>query len=405
MRRIEPHVVSALGAALVCASLFANPVGYEHLVPGGDTLESATVRGAAWLTAWLLCGSGLAFIRWRRSIPAANLLLLGATCVGCFVAAELALGALGVQPVRRLVIRIPPQVEWWTVDSEHGGRISADKYPHRWPINPQGFADRDSFEAKAFDNHAMRVLLLGDSFAFGVKASSFETSFSYLMESHHDVIVWNTGLPGTGQRRQLESLRTYFPLMKPDAVVVAFSMNDFGDNRFPLGQYYVFEGDMWVHRYQRQADGSVRTLEPDAAFRRAYQARNIQERFKSSRLVSLVARAIAGPPTTPARGHLKIGLQPGTEQTRDLLTSIRDYVREGGSRFLLVLIPRREELDEPGRAYRAAKELCEELDIDILELRDILRVEDYVTTTDRHWNDSGHRKVAQKLREAILKYE
>lgn len=406
-----PLCFAASGIASLAAAVLFNPVGYRLLVPGGDVLEMGAVRAAAWLGALALAGIGVGLILGRRRLSPVNGLLFLLSCALCASGIEGTLALLGAKPLYHAILRVPPLAPWWEVDAEKGGRYVAEKFTGSWPINAQGFGDTDAFEIIGEGKNLARVLLLGDSYAFGAHASAFEKSFASLIEgTPRNLVAWNTAIPGTGQKRQLKSLRTFYPLLEPHMVILAFSMNDFEDNLFPLGQHYVFANGAWVHRYQRQPDGQVRILEPEAAYRRAFGAQTPQQYLKSSRMVTLAISAMVKfeKRFQPARETVvneALHDLPGFRETKDLMTAIRDYIHENMGRLVVVLVPQREDLLRMGRAYAAARALCEDLGITLLELRGSLTARDYVSTLDGHWNDSGHAKAARAITSIIAPHE
>jgi len=116
------------------------------------------------------------------------------------------------------------------------GKTAHPEFPNlRIEINADGFRDGLDESAAARDDRA-RVLLLGDSQAFGTGVKLEET-FQELLEQKSAVIegrglqVISAALPGDGQVGQLDRLRQWGPRVQPEVVIVAlYEGNDFQDN-------------------------------------------------------------------------------------------------------------------------------------------------------------------------------
>jgi len=105
--------------------------------------------------------------------------------------------------------------------------------------NQDGFRDQDEFHHKNIDQTAFRVLLLGDSFTYGAAAvynhrDGFADVLQKELEKTRPTLVWNTGIPGIGQKQELHLLKRYFPMLTPQIVILGFCMNDFYDNLYPM---------------------------------------------------------------------------------------------------------------------------------------------------------------------------
>jgi hypothetical protein len=98
-----------------------------------------------------------------------------------------------------------------------------------------------------------RLLVLGDSFAFGIGVERDET-FSALLESRlkdtvkTPVTVINTGVPSFGTVHELALYRERGPSFDPDAVLLEFFDNDFIDNvkTFRYVDKFLFENPILI---------------------------------------------------------------------------------------------------------------------------------------------------------------
>lgn len=404
----------AVGLVLIAAGVGVSPPIYAILT--ADSIDSTLMCALSWGTSLALLGGGSLLVHLRRRIAGVYLVLLGASCLVSLLAAEGALALLGSDSPYHLVRHVPGLVPWFSCDSQRGQRIVAGKfYKPDWPINRDGFGDDNEFLDVHEEDADVRILFLGDSFGFGVNASAYGKSFvsitERVLQRETRALAWNTAVPGIGQAQQWRSLQTYFPRLAPHVVILAFCTNDFTDNLYPPGAYYVFQGNIWVLRYRIDGAGAVQVLSPEKAYRRAMMAPTKPlDYIALSRVGYLGLCALErirrllgnkGEATRAAQGALPPDANPGEKkhgyrETETYLRMMRDYIASRGAHFLLLPIPFAEDLRAPSTPYLDIVALCDELHIDCLEVRERLSVSDY-SLADRHWNDAGHHRVAEAL--------
>src|SRR4030042_3264016 len=417
------RIILGTGVIIVTLSFLVNPWVLEWVT--GRTLISVGWRLVLLALQTFILSLGLLLLWFRDCLGLKELGLLAVTLLLCLPLGECLLSLLGIAPARQFV-RVPP-LDPQAITDERTGQRNNPHYPvSGLPMNPDGFADFHAFVAGQNDPDAWRILLLGDSFAGGAGAPNFEQSFGNLLEKEltrkKKTIIWKTGVPGIGQRQELYLLREYYPKLQPHLILLCFYENDFGDNLFPMGQYYVFKDGSWVHRYDRLPNGQVNTLSPEEAYLRAKGIRTRGDYLFVSRVISFsynslnrVADRIDGLwATIGAKQRQPPVGQPGEarsaavaskenisgfEETRDLLRQIKSYLGASPSRLVMVLIPSSSDLSQPSAAYTNALKIAGELGIATVEIRDVLDATDY--RGDGHWNSSGHRKVARRLKEVL----
>ena len=89
---------------------------------------------------------------------------------------------------------------------------------HKHPLNEEGFRSI-SFDFK--DTSRTSILLIGDSFTWGLNARPKTNSFSDRLLAR-GYVVYNAGIIGTDPAQYLTVARKYIPLLKPDFVVVNY---------------------------------------------------------------------------------------------------------------------------------------------------------------------------------------
>ena len=306
-------------------------------------------------------------------------------------------------------------VDWWTCDdagchfvydemaaycetSQIGGRFCI--------INRQGFHDTQDFVPSAGTADRIRVLVLGDSFAFG-RVADIGASFVDLMEAAlPEAIIWNAAIPGSGTKQALDSHASFAPVLKPHLTILGFYMNDFDDNLLPIDSYFLGlspeHGVVFVRQYQIDFAGNAHKLGRQSDL--YYRFRGVDPPSNEfHRLLGLTRIGSLGIMATDAALQMFNRLdgarhRRSLEVTRGYLAALRDQVQVEGAAFLVLVIPRHEDLDQPGARYRSTLLMLDELGIAAIDIADQLQAQaDYAIPHDTHWTNSGHRKAATAL--------
>ena len=90
------------------------------------------------------------------------------------------------------------------------------------PINSDGFR---SIEFKNYQTGKLKLLLLGDSHAYGAEASNITYSFADNLAAK-GYVVYNTGIIATDPAQYLAVAKQYIPQLQPDFVIVNFCLNN-----------------------------------------------------------------------------------------------------------------------------------------------------------------------------------
>ena len=173
-------------------------------------------------------------------------------------------------------------------NGEMGGRFCI--------VNRQGFHDRQDFVVGADFDGRLRILMLGDSFAFGMSADIGRSYVETIESNLPQAIVWNTGIPGTGTQQALRLFQAYAPLLQPQITILGFVMNDFKDNIMPLDRWFRPDGMRFVQQYRFDDRGNLTKLDSQALHYRvqgtAPPANEIQRLVGLTRLGSLALKAV-----------------------------------------------------------------------------------------------------------------
>jgi lysophospholipase L1-like esterase len=256
---------------------------------------------------------------------------------------------------------------------------------------------------------SVRVLVLGDSFAYGIGVADDETFSARLAEAVPRVEVLNAGVNGYGTGQELLLLREYAAALRPDLVVVAFFWNDVANSfkrEFPSF---------------RLADGSLVWPEPGPAaqvspppVRRKWLRHSYLYRFGSDRLklAGWWLSLALGIPTESRDFVEDADREAAWKLTAALIRAISDQARAVGARTAVLAIPdqvqvqrRTHVLGLDPRDYAVQPRLravCEATGIPLIdplpELRaDAARGALLYYPRDRHLTERGHRIVARVL--------
>jgi hypothetical protein len=166
--------------------------------------------------------------------------IIGVLCgflVACAIA-EVAVRLIKPQEVGPVRFACNPELGEIPVPGQHGVRHFPGVFTFAYHNNSLGWRGRREYpEAKST---LYRVLMLGDSFTYGLGVNDDQT-FAALVEKelkaeHLSVEVLNAGCPGKGTDYELKLFQTVGRQFHPDLTVLCFFGNDFQDNE--RGEYY-----------------------------------------------------------------------------------------------------------------------------------------------------------------------
>jgi hypothetical protein len=166
--------------------------------------------------------------------------IIGVLCgllVACAIA-EVAVRLIKPQEVGPVRFACNPELGEIPVPGQHGIRHFPGVFTFAYHNNSLGW--RGSREYPEAKTTLYRVLMLGDSFTYGIGVNDDQT-FAALVEKelraeHLSVEVLNAGCPGKGTDYELKLFQTVGRQFHPDLTVLCFFGNDFQDNE--RGEYY-----------------------------------------------------------------------------------------------------------------------------------------------------------------------
>lgn len=233
-------------------------------------------------------------------------------------------------------------------------------------INAQGFRGPD-WPAR---DGRRRILVLGDSFAFGWGVEQNETFSARLAQLAPEWQVLNAAVSGYGTDQELLLLEELMPKVEPDLVIVTYCSNDRMEStsRAPYGR---------AKPYFARHDGEL-----------LLEGVPIEESWLVGH--SYLARAIAKARAERARPDRVLDPNGEWALICDLYRAMRD--RAHGAPILIV-----------SSEDRLARFAAEEKAVHHLDVRPALSraTEPVEFAIDRHWTAAGHALVAQELARSL----
>lgn len=264
----------------------------------------------------------------------------------------------------------------------------------------------DGFRAPKFqslDTAKHKLLLMGDSFTWGLSAQPIDSCFADLLKSKWSGTVINTGIPIADPAQYDAIARKYIPLLKPEKVIVMFYLgNDIMPQPRPIipfkpFYYYTNAGAMMAD------DGDVHLNSAKDAYEYYTHQKffllhpaNMLEVIVSksallSRLYSFKYRWEEKSKAEKAISDMSV--------TQRYLYSIVDVCRKNNCKLQIILIPEIKEADQP-RAFfekRYKGFFGDSILAPITFIPSGNSPKNYVPYPDGHLNNAGHRFYADQI--------
>jgi lysophospholipase L1-like esterase len=291
----------------------------------------------------------------------------------------------------------------WVHEPGQEGIFETPQFRTTVRINENGLRDRS--HAYKRQNDVERILVLGDSFAWGYGVEESER-FSQLLEKSMDVEVINAGVSGYSTDQELLWYRKDGIKYETDLVVLELAGNDVGDNDKQLVSTIYYKPKFELEDGQLVLKGSpVPKTSPRGRLVYALSQRSALAFFLVQRyfdLSSLYARAKVSPvqPKSPASGT-NAEAEP-FKLTLALIDEMRNIAESRNAKFMIVAT---------GRWWNSPSEGTYEDFISTLRTEGFLVLDvesmsgfdpkEMLIPDDGHWNQAGHKFVAEKIKEFI----
>ena len=333
-------------------------------------------------------------------------LIILSTLFGLFLS-ELALRLVGfdplyVSPERDRFWKYDPLLGWAHEPGQEG-IFETPQFRTVVRINENGLRDgQHSYERQ---NDSERIVVLGDSFAWGYGVEESER-FSQLLENSLDVEVINAGVSGYSTDQELLWYKSEGIKYETDLVILVIAGNDLGDNEQQLvstiyykPKFVLEEGQLVLTGYPVPKTSPRGKLVYSLSQRSALAFFLVQRYFD---FVSLYGKAKGN------SDHLGSPVSSGTAErkpfklTVSLIDEIRNIAESRKAKFMIVTTdrwwnyPSEETYKDFVTALQGAGFLV--LDVESMPGFD---PEEMLIPDDGHWNQAGHEFVAEKIKALI----
>jgi lysophospholipase L1-like esterase len=336
-----------------------------------------------------------------------NLSLIVSSTLFALFLSEIALRLIGFDPL----YVSPERDRFWKYDSLLGwahqpgqeGIFETPEFRTVVQINENGLRDRrHSYERQ---NDIKRILVLGDSFAWGYGVEESER-FSQVLEESLDVEVINAGVSGYSTDQELLWYRCEGIKYETDLVILVLAGNDVGDNDRQLVSTIYYKPKFVLEAGQLVLTGyPVPKTSPQGKFIYSLSQRSALAYFLVQRyfdLLTLYGKIKANSEHTSSPGS---GINTEKEPfklTISLIEEMRNIAESRNAKFMIVATdswwnsPSRETYKDFINALRTEGFLV--LDAESMPSFD---PEEMLIPDDGHWSREGHEFVADRIKDFI----
>ncbi|MFN0151982.1 MAG: hypothetical protein ACKVU1_14880 [bacterium] len=287
-----------------------------------------------------------------------------------------------------------------------GARFTYQREEFAVPVEYNSFGMRDRERSIENGSGALRVALVGDSFA-EAKEVPFDSTLAQTLERlmaanlrEQPVEVLNFGVSGFGtvaSTIRFESLGAKF---HPDVVIYLFVQNDPADNVENDARLYTLrDGALEFHEHRLSDTARIWRASVDWAKQNLHVYRFL--RFRAERLVA------ARNTRNPARGTGDLDAKsaggdsgaPAWRITRLAIARLRDRVADTGGRLLVV-----QGTTSGAEMTKNLALICSELGIPFLDIVPALAADPGPVRYqfDGHWRSRGHAVAARAIALALV---
>ena len=332
-----------------------------------------------------------------------NLALIIVSILVALALSEMALRIIGF----KALYVSPERDRFWKYDSLLGwahepgqeGIFETPQFRTVVRINEKGLRDRQhSYERQ---NDTERVLVLGDSFAWGYGVEESER-FSQLLEKSLDVEVINAGVSGYSTDQELLWYRNEGIKYDNDLVILVLAGNDVGDNDREIVSTIYYKPRFVLEKGQLVLKGyPIPKTSPQGRFVYSLSKRSALAYFLVQRyfdLLSLYSKIKVNSDLANSPGSGISAKSEPFKLTTALMDEMRNIAASRKAKFMVVATdrwwnsPSRETYKDFINTLRAEGFLV--LDVESMPGFD---PEVMLIPDDGHWNQAGHKFVAEQI--------
>ena len=336
-----------------------------------------------------------------------NLSLIIISTLFALFLSEIALRLIGLKPL----YVSPERDRFWKYDSLLGwvhepgqeGIFETPEFRTVVRINENGLRDRShSYERQ---NDIERILVLGDSFAWGYGVEESER-FSQLLEKSLDVEVINAGISGYSTDQELLWYRSEGIKYETDLVILVVAGNDVGDNDRDIVSTIYYKPKYVLEEGQLVLKGSpVPKTSPQGRFVYSLSQRSALTYFLVQRyfdLLSLYSKLkVNSEHTNSPVSSISAKSEP-FKLTIALLDEMKNIAESRNAKFMIVATNRW--WDSPSNeTYEDFINTLQTEGFLVLDVESMpgFDPEVMLIPNDGHWNQAGHKFVSEKIKALI----
>lgn len=350
-------------------------------------------------------------MRMNRRAVLINLSLIIVSTLFTLLLSEIALRLMGFESL----YVSPERDRFWKYDSLLGwvhkpgqeGIFETPQFRTVVRINDKGLRDRQhTYERQ---NDMERVLVLGDSFAWGYGVEESER-FSQLLEQSLGVEVINAGVSGYSTDQELLWYKNEGIKYETDLVILVVAGNDVGDNDQQLVSTIYYKPRFVIEDGQLILTGSpVPKTSPGGRLVYSVSQRSALAFFLVQRyfdIRSLYAKSKANSDQTDLSASGKKAEKEPFELTIALIDEIRNIAESKNAKFMIVTTDRWWNYPSEETYEDFVTTLQDEgfLVLDVESMPGFDR-EEMLIPDDGHWNQAGHAYVAEKIKALIRAHQ
>ena len=337
-------------------------------------------------------------------------LLIFSTLLALFLS-EVALRLMGFNPL----YVSPERDRFWRYDSLLGwahepgqeGIFETRQFHTLVRINEKGLRDRQhTYERQ---NNVKRILVLGDSFAWGYGVEESER-FSQRLEQAIGVEVINAGVSGYSTDQELLWYKNEGIKYETDLVILALTGNDVGDNNRQLVNTIYYKPKFVIEEGQLVATGyPVPQTSPQGRFiyslsQRSSLAFFLTQRYFDLRSLYSETKVNSNPPSSPA-SSLHTESEP-FGLTIALIDEMRKIAESRDAKFMIVATDRWWNLPS-GATYKDFIHTLQSKGFLVLDVETMpgFNPEEMLIPEDGHWSKEGHEFVAHQIQGFIESHQ
>lgn len=317
---------------------------------------------------------------------------------------------------------------WLPRKNVHGVHNQPESFSSTFQTNSRGLRDRDYLLTKP--KNVRRIVVLGDSFTWGWGIGDQEIYTEVLESLLKNVEVINLGVTAFGTPQEFKYLQQEGMLYGPDIVLLALCLNDI-EPRVPMKQ----KAEQTTKRQESQNENIIVELRRYLGSHSSLYTFVMGRINTSKPLVNwLVQVGLKG--DLAGYEELDINVRPtlkaypeelhiAFDQTKSNLLHMKEFLRNRGVRFIVILIPSLQSVDETAfshsiaytkfdpddfdaeKPYRLLAEFGKENDIEVINpLASFKKTHQQKAklflNRDMHFNALGHELLAHEVHGYLL---